>query len=420
MMTDPHEPLDGADLGPLAGVLAVDATDASGAYCGRLLADLGADVVRLEPRAGDPLRSHPPTARAPSGQVVSCFERFVNLNKRSLAVDLSRPEGREVVRRLVQRCDVLIDTPGLDGSTVHGLEQGELDLLHPQLVRVSITAYGVAGPYAGLASDDLTTIASGGLLSLAGYEDTSPVAPCGEQSFFARSIFAACGAVLALLARSSDGRGRRVDVSGQEAMACALEDAFPDYDFNGVVRRRAGDRPREAGTGTFRCADGYVTIVAGRLGTAPAWAALVEWINDERVPGAELLRESRWSEHSYRQSPEAVRVFKEIFERFAAVYSKGELYRQAQQRKIALAPMNDFTEVLKDPQLTERGFFQHVEDPLVGSELIYPGRPYRIDGLPPLVRRPAPGPGEHNQEILAELLGVGTEEMCGLAAPEVV
>lgn len=405
---------------PLEGVLVLDAADAAGAYCGRLLADLGAEVVRLEPVSGDPLRMHEPTVKFGPDRTISCFERFVNLNKRSLSLDVSRSEGRVLLCRLVARCDVLIDTPGALGATAHGLTQDDLEQLHPTLVRVSISGFGTEGPYSGLASDDLTTIASGGLLSLAGYEDTPPIAAYGEQTYFARSLSAASGALLALLARQGDGEGRWVDVSGQEAMANALEDALPDYDLNGIVRRRSGDRPREAGTGTFSCADGFVTMVAGRLGTAAAWAALVSWLDHEGTPGSHVLLESCWSDHRYRQSPEAIQTFKGIFEGFASTRTKQVLYREAQQRKIALAPMNDFVDVLGDAQLLARGYFQAIRDPLFGVDLLYPGRPYRMDGMPPLVARPAPAPGEHNEEILERVLGLGRQEVAHLVEVGVI
>src|ERR1017187_5815871 len=396
---------------PLDGVVVVDATDASGAYCGRLLADLGADVVRIEPPSGDPMRHHEPTVRLASGEIVSCFERFVNLNKRSVTVDVTNDAGRDLAKRLVGLCDVLVDTPGPGDVTSHGLTSEELASLNPDLVRVSISSFGFEGPYAQYASDDLITIASGGLLSLGGYEDTPPISVYGNQTYFAESIVGAVGAVLGLLAREQDVTTTRIDVCGQEAMANALEDAVPDYELTGSIRRRFGGQAREAGSGTFACADGFVTMVAGRLGTAAAWTSLVAWLNEVGTEGAGELLDQCWNDHSFRQRRESITYFADVFERFARTRLKHDLYHEAQARRIALAPVNTFADVLADPQLEDRGFFETVADPIAGVDLTYPGRPYRIDGLGPMVVRPAPTPGEHTRDVFEVMLGVTSEEL---------
>jgi benzylsuccinate CoA-transferase BbsE subunit len=194
-------------------------------------------------------------------------------------------------------------------------------------------------------------------------------------------------------------------------MANALEDALPDYDLTGLIRRRFGDQAREAGSGTFACANGFVTMVAGRLGTAAAWTSLVAWLNEVGTEGADELLEPRWNDHTFRQRRESITYFTGVFERFAVTRSKHDLYREAQARRIALAPVNTFTDVLADPQLEDRDFFETVTDPVTGLGMIYPGRPYRIDGLGPMVVRPAPTPGEHTRDVFEGMLGVSTDEL---------
>lgn len=389
---------------PLEGFRVLDCAGPSGAYCGRLLADLGADVVLVEPPGGLASRRHAPLIAGESG-TISCFDRFVNLNKRSVEVDLDTPAGTALLRGLLASAHVLIET--VDGPTRWpGIDEPTLHECNPSLVRVLVSAFGTQGPYADRSSDDLTLLAAGGLLSLGGYEDTAPIAVHGEQSYFARSIFAAAGALVALLGADAAVTSDVVEVSAQEVIANALEDAFPEYDLNGRVRTRRGERPREAGTGTFRCADGYVAMVAGRLGTAKAFAALLDWINEAGTEGASELGTDRWQDHAFRQSAEGIAHFTELFERFAATRTKAELYREGQARKIAIAPVNSPSEVLADPQLQSRGYFTPVAD-TNGVLLTYPGRPYRIDGLGPFCRRPVPAVGEHNDEIATELgLGV--------------
>ncbi len=384
---------------PLSGVKVLDLADASGAYCGRLLADLGADVLLVEPLEGLPSRRQEPLVEY-DGRTISCFDRFVNLNKRSVALALDRPESRSLLLELVAGADLLIETIVGERPSWHGLADADLRAANPHLIRVQITAFGATGPFAAFESDDLVTLAAGGLLSLGGYEESGPIAVHGEQTYFARSIFAAAGALLALLERDRTGEARDVEVCAQEVIANALEDALPDYDLNGRVRRRRGVRPREAGTGTFRCADGYVALVAGRLGTLRAFASLLEWIRESDTEGAFVFDGECWGDHGYRQSDEGIAMFTEVFERFCATRTKAELYREGQRRQIAIAPVNSPAEVLADPQLVARGFFSAVSD-RSGPVLVYPGRPYSIDGMDPLLRRPVPDVGEHNREILA-------------------
>jgi benzylsuccinate CoA-transferase BbsE subunit len=328
-----------------------------------------------------------PVVETPAGPV-SAFAWFVELGKRRDDVDLRTVDGREAFLALLATADVLLDPwrpsdlarLGLDGPTLHAAR--------PDLVRVTVTPWGSAGPFAERPASDLTTLAAGGLLSLGGYPDAEPVAVHGGQSLLAASIFGAVAALLGLIARGTDGQGRHLDVSAQEAVAAALEDAIPQFDLTGRVRRRAGDYPREAGTGIYACADGYVSMVAGRLGTARAWTALTHWLVEEGIPDADELLTPPWQEFPYRQEPGSIERFRTIFERFTRPRTRELLYREAQRRSIALAPVNEVADLFEDAQLRARGFFRDVTVPEVDRAIRVPGRPYRIDGD----RGPAPRP----------------------------
>jgi benzylsuccinate CoA-transferase BbsE subunit len=319
----------------LADVTVLEVAGELGGYTGRLLADLGAEVTRVELGAGTETDAE---------------RRFLHHGK--LEADASR------LAELIAASDVVVQSGGADAPVVAELTPDAVRAANPRAVHAVLTPFGLDGPCADCVSTDLIRLAAGGLLWLGGYPDAEPVAPYGGQSTTATGIFAAVAIMLALIDRDTTGRGRLVEVSAQEVLTQALETALPDYELTGKVRRRVGGDPREAGTGVYPCADGFVSMVAGRLGTAEAWTRLREWLVEEGVPGAEELWADGWDELAFRQRPESVARFSEIFWDFAGSRPKHELYAEAQRRSIALAPVNTPAEVLADPQLASRGFFR--------------------------------------------------------------
>jgi benzylsuccinate CoA-transferase BbsE subunit len=375
---------------PLAGVRALDMAGPFGAYSGRLLADLGATVTRIVPPSGDPLAGEWPLVPTADGEA-SAYAWFTSVDKEFLTLDLDTADGRARLDELLADSDVLIESWGLDQNAWGWHDRQELARRFPRLTVVSVTPFGVDGPRAGEQGTDLIALAAGGLLSLGGYADTEPIATHG-QARLAASIFGAAAAIFGLIARDWDGNGRMLDVAAEEVVAGALEDAIPQFDLTGTVRRRAGDTPREAGTGIYRCADGYVSMVAGRLGTAKAWRALVAWLNEEAIEGAAELIAPEWDTLAHRQRPESIERFIEIFERFTSTRSKQELYLESQKRSIALAPVNEVSELMSDEQLVARHFFVPVHVAELEREVMLPGRPYRLSDETPFqpVLRSAP------------------------------
>ena len=367
---------DGGRPRPLSDIRTIDVAGPFGAYAGRLLADLGATVTRVVPPDGDPLAAERPVVPTADGPA-SAFAWFVNLDKDVVVLDLEQPAGHAGMAELLGSADILLESWGHDRDAWGRWDRAELATRFPNLIVVSITPFGLDGPRGGDAGTDLVALAAGGLLSLGGYPDGAPIATHGQAQLGA-SIFGAVAAIFGLIARDVDGRGRQLDVAAQEVVAAALEDAIPQFDLTGTVRRRAGDTPREAGSGIYRCADGYVSMVAGRLGTAKAWRSLVAWLVEAGADGAEALLGDAWDSFPHRQRPESVQAFATIFEGFAARHSKVELYEEAQRRDIALAPVNEVSEVLADRQLTARRFFVPLEVPELGRSVLVPGRPYRL------------------------------------------
>src|SRR5581483_9680119 len=201
------------------------------------------------------------------------------------------------------------------------------------------------------------------------------------QSTVATGIYGAIAVLLGLLQRAQSGEGDTVEVAAQEVVTQALETSLAEYELLGRVRRRLGDVPREAGSGIFQCADGYVSMVAGRLGTAAAWRNLVAWLQETDTPDAEVLSEPGWDTLEHRQRPEAIGRFVEIFGTFAAGRTKEDLYREGQERRIAIAPVNDVADVLGDRQLAARAFFVTDADLETGMVVRLPAPPFRFSPL---------------------------------------
>lgn len=387
--------------GALDGVRVIDLGDELAAYAGRLLADLGAEVIRVEPPGGSTTRTAEPLVAWPEG-TVSAFERFVNAGKRSVVIDTADADGVETLKALIATADLVIESPVLLATL--GIGDDQLQALRPGIGHVVVTPFGLGDEAPWEPADDLVLMAAGGLLHLGGYPDLGPVAAHGDLSRFAASIFAAVAALAALLEAERDGTGIVYDVSAQECVAQALEDSAATYALTGRVRERQGDRPREAGSGVYPCRDGYVSMVAGRLGTARAWTALVQWLTETGDPGSQRLLQPEWSDFDYRQSDEAIEVFGEIFAEFTARRDKQELYREAQSRMIALSPVATIDDVLDDVQLASRDFFIDVSDARAGT-LRFPRAPYRLSATPPRGPGAAPMLGEGDRELLPTLIG---------------
>jgi benzylsuccinate CoA-transferase BbsE subunit len=341
---------------PLADVTVVDMTTSLGEYTGRLLADLGADVIRFDTSA--PASPH---RRA-----------FMNAGKQIRA---TQPSGREL-DKLLQQAQILLTSEGPAALRAKGLHPEDVTRRHRMLVHVAVSPFGLTGPYADRPASDLTLMAAGGLLALAGEPDREPVRAWGEQTGVIAGVHATTAALIALHVLETEQRGQIVDVSVQEAVAHSIENAAQYVDLEGVVRRRAGAGPREAGTGLFRCADGWIYLVGGLGGKPLAWKAITEWLTDAGLDDAADLDSERWQQSQWRRTPQACTRFREVFEVFAASRTKAELFAAGQKRGISIAPVATPDDLLVDPQLVARDYFRVVE--VEGANVTLPGPPYRF------------------------------------------
>lgn len=366
----PRAPIMSAAVGLLSGVRVLDLSGLEGMYGGRLLADLGADVVRI---VRDDRHDVDGSARLETvhGTAVSSFETFANINKREVSIDVHEVHQLEALQELANASDVVLCDELPSGLTI------------PENVAlVATSTFGLIGRGPALAGSDLIGLAAGGLLSLGGYPDTEPVAAYGNQALLCGGIMTGVAAVLALLGSDDLTPAPRADVSVQATLVGALEDATAEFNFLGSVRRRVGDQPREAGSGIFQSADGYIAMVAGKLGTAPAWLSLVAWLIEAGVQGAEEFAKPGWTTLEKRREPKSVQAFMTVFESYTVTKSSEWLHREGQNRSIAIAPVNTMREVLADPQLNFRDFFRRIDSDEFDRTLTIPGKPYRLYDLP--------------------------------------
>jgi benzylsuccinate CoA-transferase BbsE subunit len=403
----------------LEGLRVLDLSGPMGNYCGKMFAELGADVILVEPPSGTRLRFEPPFIDDVAGIERSLYFSYHNTSKRGITLDLSKAAGQDLFRKLAANTDLIIETekPGVMRS--RGLSYDALAKLRPSIVMASITAFGQTGPYADYEAEDLTALALGGLLYLGGYPDAPPTRVYGNQAHLCASIYGAVGAMLAVLEAETTNAGQQVDISMQECVVLALENAVQFYDLEGTVRKRYAGEHRFAGTGVFECQDGYIYLMAGGIGANMFWGRSVDWLNDEGIAGAERLRGHEWTQLDYLKSDEAKRVFCELFLPWSKTKTKAYIYHEGQRRHIPIAAINSPKDLLENRQLLHRKHFIEVMHHLRQQSMLMPGAPYKLSETPWRLQRPAPRLGEHNAEVFADI-GVDHKELERLSAAGVV
>lgn len=375
--------------GILSGLKVIDLGDEKASFCSRLLADMGARVVKVEKPGGDESRWYAPFLGNDPDPEKGLYFWYHNLNKQSITLDLGREADCSKLKRLAQGADVLVESFAPGYLAERGLGYPALRQLNPGLVYASVTGFGQSGPYRHYRSGDLVAAAIGGQMSVSGAPDTPPLKPYGQQASNLAALFAAAGIMLALRERSDSGLGQHLDISLQEVVASALDHVLPRYFDSGVVPRRLGERHW----------NGAFCILPGRDGNlliSPtlAWPTLVELLESEGLAGD--LSEEKWRNAEYRRQNPGYVI--ERLGRWTKNHTVAELFEMGQLMRLPWAPVATVADVLKSPQLAARGFFRPVAHPEEGATFIYPGPPVRFGRLTPMARR-APLVGEHNEQI---------------------
>ena len=386
----------------LDGFRILDLTDERGHLAGKILGDLGAEVIKVEPPAGDALRRRGPYV----GGVVDVERSLpwlaLNTSKLGVTVDLDSAGGRDTFRRLVATADVVLETA----------HPGALDELHigysslagdcPRLVWCAITPFGQTGPYASYRAHDLVVVGMGENAAMTGEPGLPPVRCTLPTSYFHACAEAAAAVAVALVGRDRDGHGELIDVSMQECQLATLVTGPGQYVLHGREPRRTGariGRTREI----WRCQDGYVTFgLRGGPARVRNLIATSEYMAEQGMQ-PEWMRAYDWSTYNHNTlSDDEIERFESAFAAFFATRTMRELYEQALRRRILLAPCNDVREVAEHPQLRDRGLFASLDYPELGASIEHPAFFAKSDRPGIGVRHRAPRLGEHNDLLLHE------------------
>ncbi|HEY8130431.1 MAG TPA: CoA transferase [Thermoanaerobaculia bacterium] len=376
----------------------LDLTGPLGFVAGKVFADLGADVVKIEPPGGDPPRTEQ-----------NLYWIAANAGKRSITLDLQTDSGRQTLRRLAAKADFVLESFPPATLESWGIGYEVLSADNPKLIMVSITPFGQSGPYANFQASDLEIMALSGAMSLAGKEGGEPMRVSLPQSPYWVGVEAVMGALTALAHRASTGRGQPVDVSAQAAVLSALAHAPVFWDLNGINPQRAGiyitgrSVTGAKMTALWRCKDGWINfIIYGGAAGRHTNQQLVTWMAEKGMaPG--WLQEIDWSDFAVTSlTQEQVDRLEGPIGSFFATLTKREFLDGALQREMLGYPVSTVADIFADRQLEARSFWSEIVDATSGRKLKGPGGFAIINGERIAAGTRAPRIGEHNHEVVQE------------------
>ena len=413
--------------GLLSPYRVLDLSNELGFLCGKILGDLGADVIKIEPPGGDPARRFGPFYGDQPDPEKSLFWFGFNNNKRGITLNLESARGRELFAQLVAKADFVIETftPGYLDSL--NLGYTALAKINSRLVLTSITPFGQTGPYSKFKASDIEIMALSGCMSLTGDPDRPPLRVTFPQSYGWTSSYAAMGALIAHYHRELTSEGQQVDVSAQACLLWAFSHAHTFWDLNRQVEKRAGSfMTGRSITGAkmrvfWPCQDGYLNfIIYGGEAGRRTNQALVEWM-DSKGMAPDSLKQKDWKAFDIAQvGQEEIDRMEEPIESFFKGVTKAEFFKEVVKRQMLGYPVASVKEIFADPQHEARSFWQTIEHPELQTSFEYPGGFAKFSDGACRIWRPAPLIGEHNQEIYGQELGMSPAKIAELQKQGVI
>ncbi|MFC1934377.1 CaiB/BaiF CoA transferase family protein [Chloroflexota bacterium] len=423
--------MNGNEEGLLGGYRLLDLTEGNCMFGGKILADMGADVVKIERPGGSPSRNIAPFYKNKPGIDRSLSWFAYNANKRGITLNLELAQGRDIFKQLVKSADILMESSqsGSEHLATKGLGYSVLSQVNPRLIVVSITPFGLTGPKAKYHASDLTTWASSGMLYICGEADGVPTWVSYPQASLWGGAYAALGTLIALWHRHLTDAGQQVDVSIQASCIKPTAGISVARDVSGVILQRQGPRADIQGRKVHRrvaysCKDGSIgaNLYGGSsIGSVNSLRHLVEWMDEEGM-APEWLKEFDWA-HDYDVSNVTQEVLDRVeaqFVNFFKLKTKAELMEQAIKRGIFIAPGYNAKEVVESEQLEARKFWEKVKHDDLNDTVTYCGALAKVSGPTLKIRRRAPAVGEHNEEIYCGELGLSPEELINLQQADVL
>ena len=397
----------------LEGVTVLDLTQAiAGPYCTRLLADYGADVIKIEPPGGDAARSMGPFLHDDPHPERSGLFLHLNTNKRGVTLDLRTATGRRIMREMARQADVLVHDIAPADVAGAGLTYASLREDNPRLVVTSISPFGQTGPYRDWRASEIVVYAMGGPMFATGVPDREPVKLGGNVVQYHAGACAAAATAIALLTVNTQGHGDHLDISMMRAQAASQDrrtTMFVGYQYTKETNKRrwAGSAP---GGGVRPCDDGYVNI----NGSAARFPRLARMIGE----GA-LLDDPRFSSELARSRPGVSEEFDAYYIPYLMQITKREAFAISQEHRIPSGPVYDMADVLADPHFQGRAVWQRTRHPHMGEQ-VQTGRPFLMGETAWAHRRTAPNLGEHNAPVYCGMLGYAPRELAQLRSTGVI
>ena len=395
----------------LEGLQVLDLADEEASFCSKLLADLGARVIKIERPGGDPSRKMGPFLEdLPNTRSTLSFLHN-NTNKLGITLNFEYKDGKEIFFRLLQKTDVVVESFPPDDLRQKGLGFDVLSRVNLKLIHVSVTGFGESGPRSQYRSCDLVASAFGGQMYVTGPPSTPPLKPFGEQSYYTASLFAAVSILLALRKRAQTGKGEHIDISLQESAVSTLDHVMVRYFYEKTIAKRQGGVYWNHSFCILPCNDGHVLLAPFQQ-----WDTMIEWMDSEGM--AEDLKDEKYREEEYRAS--GISHILEVLERWTKSHTVQELFEPSQLMRFPWAPITSLKEVLNNPQLKARRFFIDVEHPELKRSISYSGTPYKFSHLSTGRWKRAPLMGEDNVRIYQGELGLSQEEYKRLLSLKVI
>ncbi|MCX6021364.1 MAG: CoA transferase [Chloroflexi bacterium] len=373
----------GPQAGALDGIRVLELGGDKGEYGTKILADLGADVIKIEPPSGDPGRRIPPFAGDIPHPERSLRFLYRNVNKRGITLDIESPDGQGILKRLIQSADIVLESypPGyLDRL---GLGYAALQESAPRVIWASVTDFGEDGPYRDYKGSDIVNFAMSGAMYAGGMPESAPCVMPGSPAADAASTYAGVAIMMAFWSRNTTGEGQHIEVSIQEAGLAALYPwSITGYSYAPVSPTAVPLNPRGSmgNAPGYATSDGYVRLATN---VPRHWESLVAMLGSP-----EVLLLPEWQDPNYRRTN--ADALQAIVGAETQKFPKEQLFREAQRNGIPSTPVNTLAEWANDENTQARGFFVPVEHPVAGRG-DYPGPPYQMTETPIEIRRAARG-----------------------------